>query len=531
MSAPEHRQRGSIAARRGMVATPHHLATLAGFDMLRRGGNAVDAAIAAQAALAVVYPHMTGIGGDAFWLVHDAATGRVHALNGSGRAARAATPERLREAGHESIPVRGPLSAITVPGAVDSWCSAHERFGRLGFAELITPAVDFAREGHPVTESQAATTAQLADVLQAHPDTRRTLSAPTSPGAVQRVPELADTLEAIAEGGRDAFYTDTAARIVKALAQAGGLLDAEDFAEHRSEWTEPISTTYRGHTCYQHPPNSQGLAHLMVLNILERHDLASLDRTQFLHLVVEATKLAFAARDRHIADPDFAHIPLTTLLDKEHAAELAERIDPGHAATPGPPRPAGGDTTATTVADTEGNAVCVIQSIYHEFGSGVVAGDTGVLLQNRGAFFSLAPEHPNRLEPGKRTFHTLMPGMMHNDHGPVLVYGTMGGEGQPQTQTALVTGIVDFGRGVQAAVDAPRWLYGRTWGAPSTDLHLEARMGEEVAERLRGMGHPVRMLGDYDSTLGHAQAVQMTSPGGPLRGAADPRGDGVALGW
>lgn len=521
-------------ARNGMVSSPHYLASVAGLQVLQAGGTAVDAAIAVNATLGVVYPHMTGPGGDAFWLIHDSATGRVHALNGSGRSGSRATRQYFRQRDHQAIPVRGPLAAVTVPGAVDSWCAAHERFGGLPLARLLQPAISYAREGFAVCDSYATCATEVADVLSADPLTRRTLLPRDRPPAVADVlalPRLAETLETVAEKGRAGFYEGAVAEeIATSLQRAGGLLTTEDLAAHRSEWNEPISTTYRGYRCYQHPPNSQGFAHLIALNIVENFDLSRLsDRDpEYVHLLVEATRLAFADRDRHLSDPDFHDIPLRELLSKEYAAELSKRV----AAEPAPPGPGarmGGDTTCSVVVDSAGNAASVIQSLYHEFGSGFIAGETGVLMQNRGSFFSLDEEHPNRLEPGKRTFHTLMPGMLLRDGKLDLVYGTMGGEGQPQTSNALVTRVVDFGSDVQTAIDAPRWLYGRTWGDERSDLRMEDRFSSETLDALRAWGHPVHEVGSWDGVMGHAQAIRVTDD--VLMGGADPRGDGLALGW
>lgn len=519
-------------ARRGMVAAPHYLASGAGLRVLQDGGSAVDAAVAVNSTLGVVYPHMTGAGGDAFWLVYEAATGRVHALNGSGRAGADATRELFTSRGHQSIPVRGPLSAITVPGAVDSWCTAHARFGTLPLARVLEPAIGYAREGYPMCAGQAGCLTQVADMLATHAPTWELLAA-REPGLGREVllPRLASTLEAVAEHGRDGFYRGAVAQeITTVLQRAGGLLTAADFAAHHSDWTEPLRTTYRGLDCYQHPPNSQGFTHLMMLNVLEGFDLAAMSTADYVHVIAEATKVVFADRDRYLTDPEFSPAPLDDLLSKDYAAELRARIDSRHVQAP-MPAAAGGDTTCSVVVDGAGNAAAVIQSLYHECGSGFVGGESGVLLQNRGSFFSLDDEHVNRLEPGKRTFHTLMPGMLLREGSPHLVYGTMGGEGQPQTSTALVTRVVDAGHEVQQAIDAPRWLYGRTWGEDTRDLRVECRFPPDVVEGLRRRGHPVRVVDDFDDAMGHAQAIEVDASRGLLMGGADPRGEGSAVGW
>jgi len=524
-------------AQRGMVSSPHYLSSGAGLRVLQDGGSAVDAAVAMNAALGVVYPHMTGVGGDALWLIHDASTGKVHALNGSGRAGSEATREWFSEQGHQQIPIRGPLAAITVPGAVDSWCTAHQWFGRLPLSSVLSPAIDYARDGYPVCQAQADCFSEVLDVLSSYPSSQEALlpgqRAPRF-GEVIRFPRLAETLETIAREGRDGFYSGAvAAEMVSSLRRAGGLLNHDDFAAQRSQWQEPLSTNYRGFDCYQHPPNSQGLAHLIMLNILEGFDISGMgaDSSDYVHTIVEATKRAFSERDRYVTDPDHSDVPIEQLLSKDYAAELRASIDlettyqaPATAAV-------GGDTTCSVAVDGDGNAVSVIQSLYHECGSGFVAGDTGVLLQNRGAFFSLDPEHVNRLEPAKRTFHTLMPGMLLRDGRPSLVYGTMGGEGQPQTSTALVTRIVDHDHDVQQAIDLPRWLYGRTWGEQTQDLRIERRFTDDTRTDLRKRGHPVRTVADTDDIMGHAQAIAIDHTSDVLSGGADPRGEGVALGW
>ncbi|WP_037062779.1 gamma-glutamyltransferase [Pseudonocardia acaciae] len=520
-------------ARRGMVATPHYLASGVGLRILQDGGSAVDAAVAVNATLGVVYPHMTGVGGDAFWLVYEAATGQVHALNGSGRAAGEASAEYFLSRGHRAIPTRGPLAAVTVPGAVDSWCAAHERFGSLPLTKVLEPAIGYARDGYPMCAGQAECLRAVADVLAEHAPGWEVLDgAEPTVGRPVLLPRLAATLHEIAVSGRNGFYTGAVAEeITGTLRRAGGLLTMADFAAHRSEWTEPLSTGYRGFDCYQHPPNSQGFAHLMLLNVLEGLDVAAMGDAEYVHTVTEATKLVFADRDRYLTDPGFGPAPLHHLLSKDYAAELRAQIAAGPVPAAPPAAAAGGDTTCSVVVDGAGNAAAVIQSLYHECGSAFVGGDTGVVLQNRGSFFSLDPGDVNRLEPGKRTAHTLMPGMMLRDGELRMVYGTMGGEGQPQTSTAVVTRVVDFGHDVQRAIDAPRWLYGRTWGEQTRELRIEDRFGPEVATGLRRRGHTVRVVADFDEVMGHAQAIQVDPERGLLMGGADPRGEGSALGW
>jgi gamma-glutamyltranspeptidase/glutathione hydrolase len=347
------------------------------------------------------------------------------------------------------------------------------------------------------------------------------------------LPDLGRTLRAIATDGPDAFYRGQIAEQVCAyLQQRGGLLTVDDFAARRVDWVTPISAEYRGYTACQLPPNTQGFAALEMLGILDGLDVAALGdaSTAYVHTLAEAARLVFQDRDRYLSDPTFVEIPLDRLLSRQHAAELRGRIDPSRKGSP-EAAPTGGGTCFLCAVDRDGNAISLIQSVFFDFGSGVVAGDTGLLLQNRGAFFSLDPAHPNRLEPGKRTFHTLIPAMLLDDGEPALVYGTMGGEGQPQTQAALVTRILDFGYDVQRAVEAPRWLYGRTWGDPSAALSLEEGIAPEVGEQLRGMGHDVRWVPRWSDVMGHAQAIQLDRRRGVLWAAADPRGDGAAGGW
>ena len=520
----------------GMVASPHYLATLAGLRTLQDGGTAVDAAITVNATLGVVYPHMTGMGGDAFWLVYDAESCEVLALNGSGRAVASASRASYAARGETAIPLRGGRALVTVPGAVDSWCLVHERLGRLPLTAVLEPAIRYARDGYPVSAGQARFTEAVASVLGEHEGTARAFlpgGRVPQPGELLRYPGLATTMDKVAREGRAGFYEgEVRDEIVRAVGEAGGGWEAADLESHTGDWTLPLSRGYRGRTLYQHPPNSQGFAHLMIMGILEHFDVAAMvpDGPEYLHLVVEATKLAFADRDRYLTDPDHGAIPLDRLLSSEYAARLTGHIDLDRAA-PTALAPRGQDTTSTVVVDRWRNCASVIQSLYHEFGSGVVAGETGVLLQNRGCAFSLEDDHVNRLEPGKRSFHTLMPGLMLRDGRPELVYGTMGGEGQPQTSTALVTRVVDFGEDVQDAIDDPRWLYGRTWGEETTSLRLEDRFGADVAEELARRGHDVEVMEAWSDLAGHAAAIRIDQHSGVLTGAADPRGEGIAAGW
>jgi oxamate amidohydrolase len=528
--------RQPVLATHGAVAAPHHGAAQAGLSTLQRGGSAVDAAISANAVLAVVYPHMAGLGGDLFAQVWDAGAGELLGVNASGRAGAAATIDWYQSRGHQRIPARGPLACVTVPGAVDGWWQLHQRLGRLPWESLFSAAIELASDGFAVPESVAAWSIPNAEILDADPTARaafRPDGRPLRMGDRIALPKLAESLRQIAQGGPDVFYRGTIAeQICTYLEERGGLLTPDDFALSRTTWVAPISTTYRGRTVHQLPPNTQGFAALEILGLLDGLDVAALGDTsaEYVHTLAEAARIAFQDRDRYLSDPEFTDIPLDRLLSAEHLAMLRSQLDPNKKGGP-EAAPAPGGTCYLCAVDRDGNAVSLIQSVFFDFGSGVVAGDTGILMQNRGSFFSLDPSHPNRIEPGKRTFHTLIPAMLFEDGQPTLVYGTMGGEGQPQTQAAVVTRVVDFGFDVQRAIDAPRWLYGRTWGTESAALSLEADLGTEVADRLADLGHDVRVTPRWSDTMGHAQAIQIDRERGVYWAAADPRSDGAAAGW
>ena len=526
-----------MRARRAIVASPHVLASRAGLSILERGGNALDAALAAAITIAVVYPHMNGIGGDAFWLVFDGPHGELRALNAAGRAAGAATREAYARHG-TAMPVRGGPAALTVPGVVSGWGEVH-RYSRQRLASpiewkaLFDDALAYAREGVPVSAGQRRVTAATPALFDASApaEVRRTLWPLFHPDAVgERLaqPALADTLAAVAAGGDEEFYRGALARRLAAgAAGVGSPLTAADLAEHRADWVEPLRVPYRGGHAVGFPPPTQGAAALEILALLEGFDVGALGDADHVHLTVEATKLAFEDRDRWLADPAMVEVPVATWLDPSRLVARRGLISRRAARPTGGP-PAGGDTIAIVAADADGNAVSLIQSLYHEFGAAVVAGDTGVLLQNRGAFFSLDPSHPNCLAPRKQTASTLIPSMYLVGGRPRLVYGTMGGEGQPQTQAALVTRLLDRGLDPQAAVEAPRWLYGRTWGEPTRALRLEERLGADVAEDLARRGHEIRRVEAWSDLMGHAHVIRLDPDG--LVGASDPRADGAALG-
>ncbi|SET92354.1 gamma-glutamyltransferase [Paenibacillus sp. NFR01] len=522
--------RGPAIGTQTMIVSPHHLASAAGARILERGGNAFDAAVAVSAALGVVYPHMTGLGGDAFWLTWRAGEGRVRVYNGSGRSGYAVNRDCY--AGEAAIPRRGVRSAITVPGMADSWSAVQREYGRLSLAEALEPAIGYASGGFPLSPDQhagsvfagAALTPEAAAVYLPG-------GAAPAPGVRFKQPQLAKTLQLLAAGGRDAFYKgEIAEEICRYLQTAGGYLIRDDFADHQGFWTEPVMTEYRGHSIYQAPPNSQGFTALMTMNILEHFDFTGIGHGSFeyYHLLAEALKLSFRDRDRVLTDPDFADIPLAGLLDKAYAAQLAASITPQAAALSS--EPAGRDTAYAAVVDAEGNAVSFIQSLYFEFGSGALAGETGILLQNRGSFFSLDPGHVNTLEPRKRPFHTLMPAMVCREGKPAYLYGTQGGEGQPQTQTLLLTRMLHYGMNPQEAVAAPRFVWGRTWGDPTQELKVERRVPAEVRAQLAAAGHLVREAAAYDGIMGHAHAIAIDAHGF-RSGGTDPRCDGAAIGW
>jgi len=531
-------------APRGMVASPHLLASASGVAALRAGGNAVDAAIAAAATIAVVYPHMNGLGGDNVWLIHDAGSGALRGLRGTGRSARAASVEWYAARGIDAaIPSRGGAAALTVPGVVDGWWSAHEysrtaMHSPLAWCDLLADAIVYAREGFPASDGQRTPPPREPDLFgpEAPAEIRRDLWRLYHPDALARGPliqtDLARTIEAVATGGAEVFYRgDVGHRIAAAVSAAGSPLAAEDFAEHRSEWVQPLTIPYGGGVAASFPPPTQGMSALAMLGISEAFDLAGLPEADYVHVLVEAAKLAFADRDRYLTDPGVMQVTPEELLAPERLERLAGQISRRRALSPGDAAAAAGDTIAITTADGAGNAVSLIQSLYFTWGSGLLAGDTGVVLQNRGSFFSLDPAAVNALAPRKLTMHTLTPSMYLVNGRARFVYGTMGGEGQPQTQAALITRRLHRGLASQAAVEAPRWLFGRTWGAPSRALNLEGRYPPDLARDLAARGHDVKMGEAWDDLFGHAHCIWLSPDGEGLVGGSDPRADGAALGF
>lgn len=526
--------RAVCQAEQGMVATAHYLASAAALDVLKEGGTAVDAAICAAATMSVVLPHMIGIGGDAFWLIHAADRKQVMSINGSGQCGRNVTLNSYK--GMEAIPHRGPQAAITVPGAVSSWGLAHERCGRLPLARLLAPAIDYARRGAPVTADVAQWIADDAEAFRADPGSASIFlknGQPYTKGERLVQTALGDTLEKIAKYGTQHFYTETGRSIAAYLRSRGGLLTAEDFRDYKARWVDPISTNYRDCQVFQVPPPSQGIAGLMILNFLNGVDFSNVapDSPEYYHALLQAIKWAFQKRDRHLTDPLFSDIPVDALL-KQALADAERDVWLADASLTHENMPGGSDTTFISIADQYGNAVGLVQSLYFDFGACVTDPHSGVLMQNRGSFFSLDPQHPNVLAPGKQSASTLMSGMVLRDGKPLMVYGTQGGEVQPQTQTSVITRVVDFGLDVQQAIDAPRVLYGRSWGDSSNKLLLESSAPEETFAALRELGHPVEKATWPHTRMGTAQAVRLPDADHPFfEGGADPRGEGVALGF
>ncbi len=515
-------------SRQGMVASSHVLASQAGLDALRAGGTAMDAAVAAAAVLNVVEPMSTGIGGDVFFLYWDARARTVYGLNGSGRSPRGLPREHFSG---DVMPQSG-WETVTVPGTVDAWVTGLARFGRLPLAKLLAPAIRYAEKGFPVAPIVAAQWAWSAEELRVDPWTARLYlrdgQAPAE-ASVFALPELGASLRAVAEGGRDAFYAGPIAReIVRYAQESGGFLSLEDFASHHSSWVEPIHLDYRGNEVYQIPPNGQGLGVLLMLSILEGYDLAAmgLNTPEYLHHLVEAKKLAYADLATYVADPEHAEIPLEFLLGDAYGASRRARIDASRAASdPGPIElPAGSDTVYLAVIDGEGNACSYINSIYAGFGSKITGGSTGVLLQNRGAGFSLVRGHRNEYAPGKRPYHTIIPGMVLRDGELYLTYGLMGGSMQPQGHVQFLLAHLEFGLDIQQANDLPRWFHhqGRM-------LLVEHGTPASARESLRARGHQVIPAeGGY---FGGAQAVMVHPRTGVYLGSSDPRKDGAALGY
>jgi len=526
-----------ILGTRGAVVAPHSLAAQAGLDILRAGGNAIEATIAVASTLAVVYPHMTGIGGDGFWLLQSPGS-PVQSIDACG--ATGAGVHRGLYAGLESIPWRGPLAANTVAGTVGGWGAAYALScsawgGKLPFARLLESAIHYARHGFPVTASQENNTRNKLAELQSQPNFSATfLQAGAIPvyGSQHRFPALADTLEQLARAGAQDFYTGALAEQIAAdLAAVGSPIVAQDLAAQRAELRAPLQMRLRGATLYNMAPPTQGLASLLILGLYDRVQQAgwSPDNAAGIHALVECTKRAFALRDRYVTDPAQMAQDAQSLLGPERLDALAATVSL-QAASPWPAPESDGDTTWMGVVDQAGRTVSMIQSIYFEFGSGVVLPRSGFCWQNRGCSFDLRPQQLRSLEPGRKPFHTLNPALAHCDDGRWLVYGTMGGEGQPQTQAAVFARYFWGGHDVRSAVAAPRWLLGRTWAEVSTTLKLEAAIGTAALDGLRALGHPVEVVPDLDERLGHA-GLLVRHPSGVIEGGEDPRSDGCVAAW
>ena len=528
---PYRAGRSQVMGRHGCVASSHPLATLAGIDCLRDGGTAMDAAIATAAALGVVEPMMTGIGGDAFFLYWDAEARALSGVNGSGRSPTALAKTDLGR-DEEGRPAIDPDSwqAVTVPGAVSAWWQGWRRFGTLPFARLLAPAIAYAEDGFPVTEVVGATWAAYEDRLRRDGQARATyLKADAAPrvGAVFRSPRLGASLRTLADGGAEAFYRGPiAAEICRYAEATGGLLQTGDFAAHEATWVEPIETTFRGHRVAQLPPNGQGLAVLLMLNLLEGEDLGKLglNSADYLHLMVETKKLAYADLERWVGDPDHADVPTATLISKPYAASRRSAID-RERASPGakPGRPVGEDTVYLAVVDEAGNAASFINSLFDAFGAKIGGGETGILLHNRGWGFTLEDGHPNDYAPGKRPFHTIIPGMVLRDSDLYMAYGVMGGPFQPQGHLQLLLSHLEFELSLQQALDLPRWRHtdGRT-------VLLEHGLPRALHAELSERGHDV--VPAPANQFGGGQAVR-TSRSGVRVGASDPRKDGCALAY
>jgi gamma-glutamyltranspeptidase/glutathione hydrolase len=538
----EHASRSEIIAPHGMAATSQPLATQIALDILKAGGSAVDAAIAANAALGLMEPTGCGIGGDLFAIVWDAEKGELTGLNASGRAPRAMTLEYFQRNGIDMIPPYGPLP-VSVPGAVDGWFELHGRYGHLPMNKLLAPAIGYARNGFPVSEVIAYYLARSVESRVQYPGFAETFmpnGRVPRKGEMFRNPRLANTYEAIAEKGRDEFYKGDIARKIDAyMAEQGGLLNYDDLAAHESEWVTPVSTNYRGWDVFELPPNGQGIAALQILNILEDFDIAAMGfgSVEYLHTLVEAKKLAYEDRAKYYADMDFVDVPVARLISKDYAAERRKLISPDRASKKLPAGDAileDGDTIYLTVADRDGNMVSLIQSNYRGMGSGMTPGELGFILQDRAELFALDASHANVVEGGKRPFHTIIPAFVMKDGKPLISFGLMGGAMQPQGHAQIIVNMVDFGMNLQEAGDAARVNHtgsSEPTGTMMTDggvVHLESSFSRETREGLESRGH---VLGPSDGSFGGYQAIMWDEEQGVYYGASEVRKDGQAAGY
>jgi len=539
-----HASRADVIAANGMVATSQPLATQVGLQVLKDGGNAIDAAIAANAAIGLMEPTGNGIGGDFFAIIWDAESEQLYGYNGSGRSPMSLSLDWFIDNGYESIPPHGPLP-VSVPGTVDGWFALHERFGNMAMDEVLAPAISYARDGFPVSEVIAYYWNRSVPILSEFPGFTEQFTidgrAPRE-GEIWRNPNLANTLQTLAEDGRDAFYKGDIARTIgDYIAENGGFLNYDDMAAHEGEWVQPVSSNYRGVEVWELPPNGQGIAALQILNILEGFDMASygFGSPEHVHLFTEAKKLAFEDRARFYADPDFADVDVDWLISKDYAAERRELIDMERAARavePGTRALDDGDTIYLTTADKDGNMVSLIQSNYRGMGSGMTPPGLGFILQDRGEMFVLKEGHPNSFEPGKRPFTTIIPAFITRDGEPWISFGLMGGGMQPQGHAQIVMNIVDFGMGLQEAGDAAR-IHHRGTTEPTgqnlqmTDggiLNLESGFSYDTVRALMGKGHRIQhSLGPY----GGYQAIMLDPEFGTYRGATEVRKDGQAAGY
>jgi gamma-glutamyltranspeptidase / glutathione hydrolase len=524
--------RSVVMTRYGIVAAESPLAAQAGATVLARGGSAVDAAVATNAVMGVVEPMMNGIGGDLFVIVYDAKSGKLYGLNASGWAPAGLSIEHLSKKGITSMPDQG-IDTVTVPGIVDGWSKLLSRFGRKDFKEVLAPAIHYAQEGFPVPELAAAYW-QWEDYLRGDANAARTfLPSGRAPrvGEVFSNPDLAWSLKQVAASGRDAFYRgEIAQRILDYSQKLGGTMTAADLADYASEWVEPISTTYRGWTVYEIPPNGQGIAALEMLNLMEQFPLSQFGfhSPDALHVMIEAKKLAYADLRRYIGDPKFSKIPVQGLLLKNYASDRAKTIDMPKAkcdVAPGEPLPTTGDTTYLSVVDRDGNMVSLIQSNFSEFGSGLVAGGTGFALQNRGALFTLDRASPDVLAGHKRPLHTIIPAFMAKGDERIA-FGIMGGFNQAQAHAQFVSNIVDYQMNIQAALEAPRFTKHTFAGC---DVDMEDRIPANVRAALESRGHKIKVFGSFSSQVGGGQAVRRDFSKGLNFGASDPRKDGEAI--
>lgn len=535
--------RSEILAKNGMAATSQPLATQAALDILKKGGSAMDAAIAANAVLGLVEPASCGIGGDIFAIVWDAKTQKLYGYNGSGRSPKSISMEYFMQKEMKSIPLFGPL-AVSTPGTVDGWFMMHEKFGKLPMSDILAPAIEYGKEGFPVSEVIAyemATNYQNKVNFPGFSETYLPNGRPPKKGEIFVNSDLANTYEIIAKEGRDAFYKGTIARTIDAyMKKHGGFLSYEDLADHKGNWVEPVSTNYRGYEVWELPPNGQGTAALQMLNILEEYDIKSMGfgSPEYLHILTEAKKLAYEDRAKFYADPEFNKLPIEELLSKNYAKKRNELIDPNKAANT---YPAGdleietGNTTYLTVADSEGNMVSLIQSIYYEFASGMVPDGLGFVLQNRGQMFNVQdPSHANALEPGKRPFHTIIPAFITKDGKPYVSFGLMGGAVQPQGHAQIVVNLIDFGMNLQEAGDAPRMRHvgsSQPTGSIMTNggtLNLESGFSYETIRELRKKGHKI---GTGVGIYGGYQAIGVDLTTKVYTGASESRKDGQAAGY